>query len=184
MKKHKEFGLNTITDLKVFILFLLDNIRYPVEYLTLKKIVVENTDDISLDFDECLEELFDSGHLYSDGIDGERYYMVSDKGRAVSRELYDTLDKGFCEKALRSAAKHISLSGSETTISASISETETGRFAVHLLARDKSEEIMSASLTVSSRTEAEQIKKNFENKPNAVYRGILFAATGKIDFLS
>ncbi len=184
MKKHKEFGLNTITDLKVFILFLLDNIRYPIEHTTVKQIVEENVDDISLDFEECLAELTDSGHLLFDEVDSEKYYMISEKGRSVAGELYDTLDKGFRERSLRSAAKYISLSRSEATIRAYITETPTGRFSVHMEARDKHEQIMYVSLTVATRAEAEKIKKNFENKPDGVYRGTLFAATGRIDFLS
>ena len=184
MKKYKEFGLNTITDLKVFILFLLDNIRYPVDHTTVMKIVEENTDDISLDFAQCLAELTDTGHLYFDEIDGEKYYMISDKGRMVASELYETLDKNFRERSLRSAIKHISLSKNETTINAYITETATKRFCVTLEARDKTDDIMKVSLTVSSRAEAELIKKNFENKPDGVYRGTLFAATGRIDYLS
>jgi hypothetical protein len=49
---------------------------------------------------------------------------------------------------------------------------------------DKNEEIMSASLTVNSLAEAEMIKKNFESKPDGVYRGILFSATGRLEYIS
>ena len=83
MKRNKKFGLNTVTDLKVFLLFLLDNIRYPVDRATVMTIVEENTDDISLDYDQCLGELADSGHILYDEVDGEKYYMISDKGRVV-----------------------------------------------------------------------------------------------------
>ena len=31
---------------------------------------------------------------------------------------------------------------------------------------------------------AEKIKKNFEARPNSVYRGILFSATGRIEYIS
>ena len=54
MKKRKEFGLNTITDLKIFLLFLLDNIRYPIERTTVMIIIEENIEDIYLDYDQCL----------------------------------------------------------------------------------------------------------------------------------
>ena len=87
MKKRKEFGLNTITDLKVFILFLIDHIRYPVDHTTVMKIIEENTEEISLDFEACLVELVDSGHLLFDELDGEKYYMISETGRVVASEL-------------------------------------------------------------------------------------------------
>ena len=184
MKKRKEFGLNTIADLKIFLLFLLDNIRYPIERTTVMSIIEENIEDISLDYEQCLVELADSGHLLYDEIGTEQYYMISDKGRAVAAELYDNLDKGFREKSLRSAIKHISLSKSGASIKAYVEETESHRFRVTLEAYDRFGDLMKTSLTVNSMSEAEQIKKNFEAKPDGVYRGVLFSATGRIEYLS
>lgn len=184
MKKHKQFGLNTITDLKVFLLFLLDNIRYPIDRDTILSIIEENTDDISLDYEQCLGELAESQHLLYDEIEGERYYMISDKGRAVASELYDSLDAGFRERSLRSASKHVSLSKSGASIKAYVEQTESKRFRVTLEAYDRYGDIMKTSLTVNSRAEAEQIKRNFESKPDGVYRGVLFSATGRIEYLS
>jgi hypothetical protein len=184
MKKLKEFGLNTITDLKVFLLFLLDNIRYPIEGTTVLKIIEENTNDISLDYEQSLRELADSGHLLFDEIDGEKYYMISDKGRSVASELYDTLDKGFRERSLRSAIKHISLSKTGASIKSYIETTENKRYKVTLEASDSYGEMMITSLTVNSLAEAEMIRRNFENKPDGVYRGVFFAATGRIEYLS
>ena len=184
MKKHKEFGLNTITDLKVFLLFLLDNIRYPIDGTTLMEIIEENVDDISIDYEQSLRELADSEHLLFDEIDGEKYYMISEKGRAVASELYDTLDKGFREMSLRTAIKHISLSRSGASIRAYIETTETKRYRVTLESSDSQGELMRTSLTTNSLSEAQMIKKNFETKPDAVYRGMFFAATGRLEYLS
>nr|MBE6545557.1 DUF4364 family protein [Oscillospiraceae bacterium] len=184
MKRNKKFGLNTITDLKVFLLFLLDNIRYPIDKTTVLSIIEENTDDISLDYEQCLGELSDSGHLLYDEVEGEKYYMISDKGRAVASELYDNLDAGFRERSLRSAIKHVSLSKSGASIKAYVERTESGRFRVTLEANDRYGDLMRTSLTVNSLAEAEQIKRNFESKPDGVYRGVLFSATGRIEYLS
>ena len=184
MKKNKQFGLNTITDLKVFLLFLLDNIRYPIDRDTILSIIEENTDDISLDYDHCLSELAGSNHLLYDEIEGERYYMISDKGRSVASELYDNLDAGFRERSLRSASKHVSLSKSGASIKAYVEETDSKRYRVTLEAYDRYGDIMKTSLTVNSHAEAEQIRKNFESKPDGVYRGVLFSATGRIEYLS
>jgi hypothetical protein len=184
MKRNKKFGLNTTTDLKVFLLFLLDNIRYPIDNDTVMSIVEENTDDISLDYQQCLDELVDSEHLLFDEIDGVRYYMISDKGRQVAVELYDNLDAGFRERSLRSAIRHVSLSKSGASINAYVEKTEGGRYRVTLEAFDRYGELMKTSLAVNSLAEAEQIKRNFESKPDGVYRGVLFSATGRIEYLS
>ena len=183
MKKYQDFGLRTTTDLKVFLLFLLDNIRSPIDEEMLLYIVEENTDDITLDYTACLIELVDSGHLYFDELDKVKYYMISEKGRMVASELYDTLDKEFREKSLRSAIRHMSLSNKGTRVFAKIEETEEHRFRVTMQAYDAQGEIMSVSLVVPSRQEAELIKKNFEAKPDGVYRGVFFASTGRIEYV-
>lgn len=184
MKKNREFALNTITDLKIFLLFLLDNIRYPIDRTTVLNIIEENTKQISLDYAQCLAELSESGHLLFDEVDGEEYYMISDKGRTVASELYDNLDKEFRERSLRSAIKHISLSKSGASIDSRIEKLSTGRYRVTIEANDRYGELIRTSITVNSRAEAEQIKRNYEQKPDGVYRGILFSLTGRIEYLS
>ena len=180
----KEFQLNTTTDMKVFLLFLLDNIGYPLEHATLIEIVQENTEEITLDYDECLRQLVASEHVLYDEVGDERYYMISDKGRLVAAELYDSLDKGFRERSMRLAIKHISLSKSGAGIKAYITETENKRYRVTLEAFDRYGEIMSTSVTVNSLSEAQLIKKNYEAKPDGVYRGVLFSVTGKLEYIS
>ena len=184
MKKNKDSVLNTMMDIKVFLLFLLDNIAHPIGHTTLMDIIMKNLDIMSFDYEECLRELVSSEHLYYDEIDGERYYMISDKGRFVASELYDNLDEDFRERSLRLAIKHISLTDSGASTQSFITEAEANRYRVTLVASDKYGEIMRNSIVVNSRAEAERIKQNFENKPDAVYRGIFFASTGRLEYFS
>ena len=184
MKKQKEFSLNTTTEMKVFLLFLLDNIGSPIDHTTLIDIVQQNTNEISLDYDECLSQLEESEHVWGDEVDGEYYYGISDKGRLVASELYDTLDKNFRERSLRLAIRHISLSNRGARINSYITETESKRYKVTLEAYDRFGEVMSVSVTVNSKAEAETIKRNYESKPDGVYRGVLFSVTGRMEFMS
>lgn len=182
--KRKETVLNTPLDIKVFLLFLLDNIAHPIEHTTLMAIIMQNVDVLSFDYDVCLRELVDDEHLYYDEIDGERYYMISDKGRYVASELYDNLDPEFRERSLRLAIKHISLSDSGAALSSEITPAEANRYRVTLAASDKHGEIMRCAIVVNSKAEAERIKQNFENRPDGVYRGIFFASTGRLEYLT
>lgn len=180
----KKFSLKTKTDIKVFLLFLLDNIGYPMDHSSVIEMVSENTDEIIFDYDECLRELSDDGHLLSDEYDGEKYYMISDSGRMISHELYDRLDREFRERSLKYAAKYISLSKNGASVKTQIKETQDMRFKVTLIAFDERGELMNLSIVVNSREEAEKIRANYEARPDGVYRGILFSATGRLEFLS
>lgn len=184
MKKDKDLILKTTTDIKVFLLFLLDRIGGPIDRTTLMEIVEENTDEISLDYDECLRQLRASEHVYFDAIADEEYYMISDKGRMVARELYDSLDPQFRERSLRSAIRHISVSESAMKVSSSITENESGKYRVALSLTDRFGEVMSLSVTVASRAEAEAIRDGFEAKPDGVYKGVMFSLTGRFDYIS
>lgn len=173
-----------MTDIKVFILFLLNNLGYPIDYTAVIGMISENTEELLIDYDECLRELVDDGHLLYDEYNGERYYMISDTGRMIAAELYDSLDKEFRETSLRYAAKYTSLSKTGSSINAEVSEAEGGRYRVTLRASDSIGEVLSLSITVNSQKEAERIRLNYEAKPDGVYRGILFSATGRLEFLS
>lgn len=184
MKNYKETGIKSLTDLKVYVLFILDNIGHPLTMENIIEILSQAMDDISLDFDQCISELEDTDHLCSDTVDGVKYYTITEKGRFVSSQLYDSIDEKFRENSLRLAIRYISLSAGGAKINAFIEETESRRFRVTMEASDRFGELMRTSLTVTSRAEAEQIKKNFETKPDGVYRGVLFSATGRMEYMS
>ncbi len=182
--KKKKFSLRTITDIKVFLLFLLEEIRYPIDRTTLIDIVSENTDELIIDYDGCLAELSDSGHVLFDHLDGESYYMITETGSMVARELLDSLDPEFRERSLKSAIKHMSLAKSGAKVKTAITELTDGRYKVSIAISDLRGELLDASVTVSSRTEAERIRENFETRPESMYRLMLFSATDRIDYIS
>ena len=184
MKKTAKFALRSLTDIKVFLLFLLDHIRYPIDYTTLSKIISENVDEITLDYYECLRSLVDAEHILLDELDGESYYMISESGKLVAAELYDRLDPLFRETSVKIAAKYISLSSRNSNITADIKELSDKRYEVNLGATDSDGKIFSLSVTVSSLAEAQRMTKNFEQNPLGVYKGMLFCLTGRMEFLS
>ena len=182
--KKKRTALKSGTDLKVFLLFLLEQIRYPIDRTTLIRIIAENTDEIVVDYDASLTELTDDGHIWFDGIDGEKYYMISDTGRAVAAELFDSLDGELRERSVKCAIKYMSLAKRGAKIESSITELGPARFKVRMQISDMTGEIMDTSVVVSSRAEAEKIRDTFTSRPEAVQRGILFSLSGRLEFIS
>lgn len=184
MKKKQPYTLSTQTDIKIFLLFILDNIRYPVDHDTLMDIIAENVEEPSLDYEESLADLIDRDYVSTDEFEGKSFYMISKKGRPVAAELYDMLDESFRERSIRSAIKHSTLSDRGIRIKTEIEELPSKRHKVTVRMMDSEEELMSASFTVVSRREAEKIRDNFESRPEGMYNGFLFAATGRMEYLS
>ena len=92
--------------------------------------------------------------------------MITEKGRLVAAELYDTLDKNFRERSIKNAIRYMTVEKDGSTIKAFISETEHKRYKVTLEAYDKFGLVMSTSVVVNSRVEAETIKTSYEAKPD------------------
>ena len=183
MKKKEPYILKTLLDIKIFLLFILDNIKYPIEHGTIMRIVAENVQTPTFDYEEALLDLVSRELVCTDEFEGKQYYMITKKGRPYAAELYDTLDETFREKSVKSAIKHSSLSDRGLHIDTDIEELPSKRFRVTVRLLDTEEQLMSTSFTVISRKEAEKIRDNFVARPQAMYNGFLFAATGRMEYL-
>ena len=98
MKKKNERELWDKTDVKIFILFLLDNLQYPLDMDTISRIVHETGYVGGFDFAECFSELLDDGHIIGDEVDGVAYYQVSSTGQMVAKQLQSELFSNRCEE--------------------------------------------------------------------------------------
>ena len=184
MKKNGAKKLDSLMDIKIFLVYLLDNIRYPIDYTTLSDIISQNVDDVTLDYEECLADLVEREHIWFDAMDGERYYMISDSGRTVAAELYDVLDPELREKSVTLASRYVSVQKGGAIAEAEVKETADRRYVAHLVAKDSKGVILDLSITVSTKAEADMIAEKFRSRPDGTYRGVLFAATGRFEFFS
>lgn len=173
------------TDLKVFILCQLDAMQHPMTYNAIVDTIMDCGCVEGFDFAECFSELKDLGHIYCDVVDGVEYYMISETGIMVARELRPTLDKELLKRAEISAARHLALAKMGTVLRAKIEETEDGRYHVsfHISRGTNQDALLDVGINVATREKALEIKKHCENTPaERVMRGILAVLTGEIDY--
>ena len=183
MKKYQDFGLHTTTDLKVFLLFLLDNIRSPIDEESLLYIVEENTDDITLDYTACLIELVASGHLYFDEIDNIKYYMISEKGRMVARELKSDILPSILDRSLSAALRYLNFKKRGIRTRCSVEKTDGDRYLVTCSFIEGETCIFTQSLVVDTMDRAQRMQNNFYERPEAIYRGVLALMAGNVNYL-
>ena len=107
---------------KVFILYLLEKIGYPLDYNDLATIVIRDGYVDYFDFVTYFHELLEAGHIKRIGGDDDDEssakerpvdrdsYMVSDTGRMIAKGLADDLLLAAVrEKSYISAMRHLSL---------------------------------------------------------------------------
>jgi len=183
MKKKNDRELWDKTDVKIFILFLLDNLQYPLDMDTISRIVHETGYVGGFDFAECFSELQDDGHILGDEVDGVAYYQVSETGRMVAKQLQSNLLEKIREESMICAARLLSLKARGATLHTSTERREDGQYLVRLSITEASGVILETTCAVPSERLAEKICRNFERKPEKTYRGLLSVLTGEIDYL-
>jgi hypothetical protein len=180
-------------EIKVFILFLLDRIGYPLDYETIGSIVVQDGVVRYFDFADSFYELLDAGHIEKASADGTQLrlggaeepsalYSVTDSGREVARALGESLMTSVREQGIRSAVRHLSLQ----KLGASIDQTyepEGDRFLYRCLIRDASGEMMRVELRVDDRRTLDRILRNYAERPEVIYRGVLALLSGDINYI-
>ena len=78
-------------DIKIFILYLLKNVGYALDFSNINDIVVQDGVVNYFDFAECFAELIDAGNIREDAASeaGEATYSLTEQGKQVSATVID-----------------------------------------------------------------------------------------------
>ena len=183
MKRRREGLLKHDTDIKIFILFLLNHVRYPLSLDEITELVTADGAVETFDFTGCFSELLEHGHVIEGKENGKTMYLISPTGMEAAASLEDSLLSSLRRRSLETATRYLSLSRRSAEITAEVSRCEDGRYTVSCRAAAKDGELASFSLTIASSELAEQISTHFKEKPEEVIRGLTAAATGELGFL-
>ena len=174
--------MNNKTDSKIFILFLLNEINYPLDYTTVSDVMTDAGYVEPFDFAECFTELCELGHIKIETVNEEKLYRISESGRVVASELQSELLESIREKSRKSAARLLSLRRRGARLSFMTKKRADGKLDVLCELSDAAGVILSVTVPVSSLEEAKRIRENFENRPEGICRGVLSVLTGDADY--
>jgi len=172
-------------NVKIFILYLMQNINYPLDYATLNDIVMQNDYVMYLDFAESFHEMLDADLIEDCGKNdaGDSMYVVTDKGRIVATEFHGELLTSLLDKSLECAMRYLDFKKRNIKISARIEKTDDGRYNVICIIKEKNTVIMQNSVTVDSLNRAQRMEDNFRDHPERVYKGVMALLSGNINFI-
>ena len=170
---------------KIFVLYLMQNVGYPLDYITVNDMIRQTDYVIYLDFAEAFADLLDSGMLRAEGENehGEPLYVVTEKGKCVCDELGTSRTPIVLENALAAALRFLDFQKRDVKIHSRIEDTEDGRFWFVCGMTEKGVLIMEDRILVDSRARALQMEQNFRKRPEAIYRGTLALLSGNVNYL-
>lgn len=180
-------------EIKIFILFLLDKIGYPLDYNTIGSIVVQDGIVRFFDFADAFYELVDAGHVVRAENDGEQLslheenesnekFRITDTGREVAHVLGENLMVTVREQGTRSALRHLSLQSLGAAVDQNYEPLGDG-YLYHCSIKDKKGDVLAVDLRVDDRRMLDRILQNFADKPEIIYRGILALLSGDVNYI-
>ncbi|MBR2371149.1 MAG: DUF4364 family protein [Clostridia bacterium] len=171
-------------NVKIYILYLMNNIGYPLDSVMINDIVLQAGYVVFLDFAECFNELIDGDLIevaYTEkDID---YYQVTSKGRLVAEELKGDVIYSVLEQSLEEALRYIDFQKRKVETGCTIERLGDGSYNVTVFLKERQKTIMQSSIVVDSRIRAEKFKRNFSERPDVIYRGICALLAGNVNYL-
>ncbi len=171
-------------DVKVFILYLMEKIGYPLDFDTISTIVIQDDIVNFFDFAQCFGELEDAGHvekLEPEYEGGTVTYRLSATGKAVSDGLNTTIARSIKERSYRSALRHMNLTKRKAVIDHNV-ELDGDGFLFHGKIKDSSGVQLDVALRAENESQLHRMESVFTDRPDVVLKGLTALLTGDLDF--
>lgn len=169
---------------KIYVLYLMDNIGYPLPYVTINDMIMDNEFVGYLDFAECFAELLDDGLVVSCQHEGKDCYAVSDKGHTVSEQLSGNLLPSVLDDSLANAWRLIDFGCRGIKCHAELGKRdEDGKPILTCSMTEHGKPLFTLTVAVESEERARRMKDTFGRRPDVIWRGMLGLLTGEPKFL-
>lgn len=172
-------------NVKIFVLYLMENINYPLDFVTINDIIMQTDYVLYLDFAESFIEMQDDGLIVvsANDEDGSELYEVSPKGRFIAAELKSDILDEILDKSLTAAFRYLDFKRRGVTLKTNIEKQPDGGYIFSCELIENKKILFQSDLLVDSLNRAERMKQNFYERTEAIYRGINALFAGNVNFL-
>ncbi len=176
-------AIGSINNVKIFVLYLMQNINYPLDFVTINDIVMQTDYVMYLDFAEGFNALLDSGLIEKVKDNDTEKYKVTQYGAIVANELKSDILSSILDKSLAAALRYLDFKKRGVTIKFDISELENGKYRIDTCMTENGRDIFAQMIEVDSYDRAKRMKENFYERPEALYRGVLALLSGNVNYI-
>lgn len=176
-------AIGSINNVKIFVLYLMQNINYPLDFVTINDIVMQTDYVMYLDFAVAFNSLLDTGLIEKIDENGEEKYRVTDNGAIVASELKSDILSSILDKSLAAALRYLDFKKRGVVIKFDIEKTDDGKYRIDTGFFENGECMFSQMIIVDSLDRAKRMKENFYERPEALYRGVLALLSGNVNYI-
>lgn len=171
-------------EIKIFILFLLKNIKEPLEFSMINDIVIQDGYVNYFDFAICFAELLENGQILEQKRkeDSHPVYVITPAGEEAVSNVQMKLFTTVREKALRSALRLLAFYKTGSRISSDLEELPNG-YMLSCKIEDKDKVLMNLQVFLTEKYYADKLRKNFDDRAENVYKGVLSLLSGDVNYI-
>ena len=177
--------IGSMNNVKIFVLYLMHNVGYPLDFVTINDIVMQTDYIMYLDFAVAFHEMLDGGLIMENGKNEENeiLYSVTHKGMIVAEQLRCDLLPSILDKSLACALRYLDLKRRKVLVDCTYQKLSDQTFDVTFYIKEKDKVILTTTVNVDSEYRCRQIRENFRDRPDVISRGVIALLTGKVDYL-
>lgn len=177
-------------NVKIFLLYLMQNIRIPVDFATLNDMVMQTDYVMYLDMAEAFHELLDDALIevthehVDDGVpENEPRYTVTAKGRIVAEQLHSELLPTILDESLRCALRYLDFRRRGIKTHCSVTPCPDGTAEFYCSVEQEGKPLFETRVSVDSMIRARQMEDNFRARPEVIYKGMWSLLSGNVNYL-
>lgn len=169
--------LREMSDIKIFILFLMDGVGRPLNFIEINDIVIQNGVVRPFDFCVAFPDLLETGHITMEETTAGEFYSVTDIGREAAHSLGGKILHTTMDKALQNAILLLNLRKTDSGYRYSIEALPNGKFLFHLRFTENGTDTITLSVITQSEKDAENMEIELEQHPELFRRSLLSLLT-------
>ena len=173
-------GLRNRQEIKILICYLLTNVIGDLTKKDVLNSLQENNLANYFEINNAFSELLEDNNIHK--ISDSEVYKTTKSGELISTQLTTTLPISVREKAVKAALELLAKAKRETDNQVTIAETEKGHFVTCNISGGEVN-LMSLTVLVPEKMQAELVKTNFQNAPEKIYTSLLALLTKNTDLV-
>ena len=172
-------GLRTKNEIRILICYLLSSVNAPLSKEDILTIIQDNGFANYFEVTDALAELTDHENIIVCG-ESRELFAPSDTAKLIAKQLDTALPHSVRDKAVAAAINLLAKAKREQENTVEIIQDKRGyQVGCHISGGDM--ELMSFTLHVPDRYQAQMVKEQFQSSPETVYRMLLALVTGNKD---
>jgi hypothetical protein len=175
-------GLRNKNQIRILICYLLASVNAPLSKNDILSIVQDNGLANYFEVTDALAELTEKGNVITSG-DNNELCAASETARMIAKQLDTAIPSAVRDKTIAAAINMLAKARRENENQVEIVKMEKGYHVIcHISGGDM--DLMNFTLYVPDLYQANMVKQNFHNSPEAVYSMMLALVTGNCDMAS